>query len=116
MDGAQERLAGAGRALAAGDLAIAASAAYYAMLYAARAALSERDLYAKTHSGTWTLFQQQFVQGGDFDRDLSRQATAAQEIREQGDYEAKTPSSDQARALVKTAERFLAEIERMLGD
>ncbi len=34
--------------------AIAVSLAYYAMLYAARALLSEQDAYAKTHPGPGT--------------------------------------------------------------
>jgi uncharacterized protein (UPF0332 family) len=50
------------------------SAAYYAMLYAARAALSEQDRYAKTHSGTWTLFRETFVRDGRFDPALARAA------------------------------------------
>ncbi len=36
------------------------------MLYAARAALSEEDLYAKTHSGSWTLFNDAFVRTSRF--------------------------------------------------
>ena len=32
------------------------SEAYYAMLYAARAALSEEDDYPKTHRGVWGQF------------------------------------------------------------
>jgi integrase len=35
-------------------------------LFAARAALSERDQDAKTHRGTWSLFHQEFVAGGTF--------------------------------------------------
>lgn len=46
MAGARERLASARLALDAD--------------YAARAALSEDDRYAKTHSGTWSLFREVF--------------------------------------------------------
>jgi uncharacterized protein (UPF0332 family) len=47
----------AARALVdAGHAATAVSTAYYAMLYAARAALSERDVNARTHAGTWQCF------------------------------------------------------------
>jgi hypothetical protein len=45
---APERRLGLARAAIGQDPAGALSAAYYAMLYAARAALSERDVYAKT--------------------------------------------------------------------
>jgi uncharacterized protein (UPF0332 family) len=49
---ARERLALARTALDAGFHGGAASAAYDAMLSAARAALCEKDVNAKTHSGT----------------------------------------------------------------
>jgi uncharacterized protein (UPF0332 family) len=57
MNSARERLTGARHSLAAGDLGLAISAAYYAILYAARAALSESDEHARTHGGTWHLFR-----------------------------------------------------------
>lgn len=56
--------------------------AYYAMLYAARAALSEEERYAKTHRGSWTLFNETFVVGGRFDRDLASQGPKLQRMRE----------------------------------
>lgn len=116
MAAARDRLANACVDLDAGHLAGAASAAYYAMLNAARAALSERDLHAKTHSGTWTLFSREFVAAGDFDRALAAAATPAQRLRELGDYEARPPSSQEAEQLVRTAERFVSAVAAMLGD
>jgi hypothetical protein len=58
--------------------AVVVSAACYAILNAARAALSERGEYAKTHSGTWTLFSKVFVSTGEFDRELSSLAGLGQ--------------------------------------
>jgi len=116
MAEARERLAGARDALSSGHAGIAASAGYYAMLYAARAALSERDLYSKTHSGAWSLFSEQFVKEGGFDPSLASEAAKAQEIRELGDYAAKPPSADQAGEIVETAAHFIAEVERVLGE
>lgn len=56
MEQARERIAAA-RDLIETEHAVASiSSSYYAMLYAARAALSERDQHAKTHSGTWASF------------------------------------------------------------
>jgi uncharacterized protein (UPF0332 family) len=51
LDEARKRLRTARAALGVDDPAGAVSAAYYAMLYAVRAALSEEDRYAKTHAG-----------------------------------------------------------------
>ncbi len=63
FDAAQRRLALA-RDAPRIDAAGAVSLAYYAMFYGARAALSERDAYAKTHAGTWNEFQRVFVTPG----------------------------------------------------
>lgn len=116
MAEARERLAGARNAQSNGHPGVAASAGYYAMLYAARAALSERDLYSKTHSGAWSLFSEQFVKDGGFDPKLASAATSAQEIRELGDYAAKPPSADQAGEIIETAARFIGEVERVLDE
>jgi len=93
MEQARDRLADAQTILKTAHPAVVVSAAYYGMLYAARAALSERGEYAKTHSGTWTLFSQVFVAPGEFDQGLSALARRAKDAREQGDYEA-APDDD----------------------
>jgi uncharacterized protein (UPF0332 family) len=115
MATARERLEDARKILDVAHPAVVVSAAYYAMLYAARAALSERDEYAKTHSGTWTLFSERFVATGAFDRALYKFAARAQEARQEGDYEAKPLSPDLARELLDAAERFIAAVEQMLA-
>jgi uncharacterized protein (UPF0332 family) len=97
------------------DPAGAISAAYYAMLYAARAALSEQDQYAKTHGGTWHLFHDAFVAPGMFDEELYGLAAGRQRLREAADYDAATPSPEDARAIVRDAERFVAAVEAMLA-
>lgn len=84
MEQARDRLADAQVILETAHPAVVVSAAYYGMLYAARAALSERGEYAKTHSGTWTLFSQVFVAPGEFDQGLSALARRAKDAREQG--------------------------------
>src|SRR5687767_3247539 len=61
---ARERLEAAGALLERELWGPAVSDAYYAILYAARAALSERDRNAKTHRGTWTAFSEEFVASG----------------------------------------------------
>jgi uncharacterized protein (UPF0332 family) len=50
----------------------AVSDAYYAILYAARAALSERDRNAKTHRGIWAIVSEEFVASRDIDAELAR--------------------------------------------
>lgn len=115
MAAAREALRGAQLALPEAP-ARAASSAYYAMLYAARAALSEEDRHARTHRGTWHLFREEFVLPGRFDEALLEAAQEAQELREEGDYAAKPPSSEDAAEAVDHAERFVATVAALLGD
>ena len=79
---AHEALAAARTLVSAAHAATAISTAYHAMLYAARAALSERDRNARSHSGTWAAFREEFVVGGAFDADLVGEAQRAQARRE----------------------------------
>jgi uncharacterized protein (UPF0332 family) len=114
MDQARDRAELARVAFASGHLEGAVSAAYYAMLYAARAALSENDEYARTHGGTWHLFHDRYVASGAFDQHLHALAQGAQDTREKGDYEAITPDRGDAEAIVAGAADFIAAVERML--
>lgn len=114
MASAHERVRAAHAALVAGFPSVAVSAAYYAALYAARAALSEEDRYAKTHRGVWSLFGERFVSGGRFDSGLFAAARRIQELREAADYDAREISKDQAGAIVIDAETFVARVAAML--
>lgn len=114
MDQARDRAALAREALTAGHLEGAVSAAYYAMLYAARAALSEDDAYARTHRGTWHLFHERYVTTDAFDQHLHALAQQAQDAREKGDYEAITPDRSEAEAIVAGAADFIAAVAHML--
>jgi uncharacterized protein (UPF0332 family) len=115
MAEARERLGAALLVLSRGFAGPAVSLAYYAMLNAARAALSERDLYAKTHGGTWHLFSQTFVAGGDFDAQLAGAAAGVQPVREGVDYIATGVSAEEAERIVALAERFVAAIADMFS-
>jgi len=116
MEQARERLGDAQRIASLVHPAVLVSAAYYAMLNAARAALSERGEYAKTHGGTWTLFNRLFVASGEFDRELSGLASRAKEARERGDYDAAPPSPEEAAEFLAGAGDFVGAVERMLGE
>lgn len=114
MEQARERLADARKIAGLVHPPVLVSAAYYAMLNAARAALSERGEYAKTHSGTWTLFSRLFVATGEFDRGLSSLAGRVKEARERGDYDAAPPSPEEAAEFLEGAEDFVSAVERLL--
>jgi len=113
MAEARGRLAAARATLASGFPPATVSLAYYAMLYAARAALSEEDLYAKTHSGTWLLFRETFVVNRRFDAELFESAQKTLPLRLGADYDAAHVSQEQADAVVELAERFLDSVEAL---
>jgi uncharacterized protein (UPF0332 family) len=115
MASARERLEHARVSLAAGFPSGAVSSAYYAMLYAARAALSEEERNAKTHSGVWSLFGEVFVASGRLDPELAAAAQQAQQLREAADYDARVISADEATATLAQADRFVSAIASILG-
>ena len=116
MAAAREWLGGARATLSSGFAPGAVSLAYYAMLYAARAALSEEDRYAKTHSGTWNLFRETFVVTGKFNETIFEHAQGTLPLRMAADYEARQVSTDDAEAIVELAESFLDAIETLFPD
>lgn len=112
---ARDRLAAARAALEGEFAAAAVSSAYYAMLYAARAALSEEDRSAKTHRGVWSLFGETFVASGRFDAELAGAARRAQRLREAGDYDAAPASLADAGHVVDDATRFLDAVASLVA-
>ena len=114
MERAREHLAAARENIKIELPFVAVSEGYYAMLDAARAALSEEDRYAKTHSGTWTLFRELFVAEGSFDAGLVGKAEEAGRLREATYYDAERPSEARAAAVVADAERFVQAVDEML--
>jgi uncharacterized protein (UPF0332 family) len=112
LEAARRRLKAASMVVE-GDPSTALSAAYYAMLYAARAALSEHDIYAKTHRGTWHEFRRVFVDTGLFDRELAVSVQKIQPEREQADYDAWPAPAEEALRAIELAQAFLAAIEEL---
>jgi uncharacterized protein (UPF0332 family) len=112
MDAARRRLAAAA-AVEEEDPSTALSAAYYAMLYAARAALSERDVYTKTHRGLWHELRRAFVETGELDAELVASVQKIQPEREQADYDAWVAPAEDARQAIELAGIFLTAIEAL---
>jgi uncharacterized protein (UPF0332 family) len=110
---AESRLATARNVLRE-DASSAVSLAYYAMLYAARAALSEQDRYAKTHRGVWDLFWQTFATDGNFDPELAAEVRDTQRLRQLSDYEAQRPTAAEATRVVDLATRFVTAVADLL--
>jgi uncharacterized protein (UPF0332 family)/predicted nucleotidyltransferase len=98
-----------------GDSGVRASTAYYAMLYAARAALSEEGRVARKHGGTWHLMRELFVASGRFDEALVARAQEMEGDRLAADYGGATFSREKSEAHVRDARRFVEAIERLIG-
>jgi uncharacterized protein (UPF0332 family) len=114
MAAARDRLEAARAALDAGFSSNAASAAYYAMFYAARGALSEEERNAKTHAGTWGLFRETFVATGRFDNALFSAAHGVQQLREAADYDALIVPHEEAERVVDLADRFIDAVSGVI--
>jgi uncharacterized protein (UPF0332 family)/predicted nucleotidyltransferase len=116
MAQARESLAAA-RVLLDSDVpGLSVSLAYYAGFYAARAALSEEDIYARTHGGTWDQFWVTFVDSGRFDPTLFQPAREAERARIDSDYNAVSFDRETAEAIAASAERFLVAVEQMFSE
>ena len=109
-------------AVTAARPATAVAHAYYTVVNAATAALSEEDRFARTHSGIWTLASELLVQSGKLPADLNGAAAALQPARENAVYGPPSPDTpwihptrDDAEAAVDTARRYLAAVEALLG-
>jgi uncharacterized protein (UPF0332 family) len=92
-----------------GHAPVAVPTAYYAMLYAARAALSEGDRHTRSHTGTWALFARSSCSPASR-RAAGARGQRAQARREARDYAAESFDPSEAQQLVATAERFVAAI------
>jgi uncharacterized protein (UPF0332 family) len=115
MDAARRRLAAA-EAVMDEDSSTALSAAYYAMLYCARAALSERGVYAKTHRGAWHEFRSAFVASEEISADLVADVQKIQPEREQADYDAWLAPAEETKHAIELARDFLMAVEALLVD
>jgi len=111
---AREHLAAA-RITLEGELpSRAVGAAYYATFAAAKVALSEEDVFARTHSGVWHRFHELFVATGRFPAELHARAAQGEEKRLKADYESARYTHEEGSEAVRAAERFLAATLAML--
>jgi uncharacterized protein (UPF0332 family) len=93
-----------------GFYADAVSRAYYAMFFAARALLSERNIYPKTHRGLISQFALEFVKTSEFRKEIFYLFTRAQEDREEADYGLFTETDEkEAKIIITAAETLLEE-------
>ena len=102
----------------AGDRLTAVSRAYYAVLHATRALLATKGLMPKSHSGTKTLFGQEFVRTGMLPRWMGVAYSSLSEMRTAADYDVKLsdPTPQATEQALEDARRFLEEARRYLAE
>lgn len=94
----------------------AANRAYYAMFYAASAALvAEKVPLPRKHRTVINLFHQQFIRSGRMARALQQNLMEAFQLRQRGDYEIHAHiGEDEVQDALDKAGAFVAEVKRAL--
>jgi uncharacterized protein (UPF0332 family) len=88
---------------------------YYALFYGVLALLQTIRRIPRKHQGAISLFDREFVHTGLLSKDLSADLHRLFETRQQDDYLRLEPVDlAEARAAIKTAERFLQAIHAYL--
>jgi uncharacterized protein (UPF0332 family)/predicted nucleotidyltransferase len=112
---ANERAEEARKAFSAGLLSSAIHTAYYAMFYAARAALLTRGVFLKKHSAAVEKFSELFVQPALVEEKYKDYLRDAQETREDSDYKPYIPiSRDTVADILSDAEAFIAKMKELI--
>lgn len=94
---------------------IAASRAYYAMFYAAEAALLSLGLSFSSHSAVVSAFGREFAKTERLPRELHGHLRRAFDLRQSADYgPGLSVAEAAARRAVANAEQFIAAIEEYL--
>jgi len=100
--------------LDAGDTNSAVNRAYYAMFYAAQAALAAVDgklLKTKSHATIIRRFGKHIVEERGFDRSMGRLFAQAEVVRIGADYDDVPLAEAAARNALECAERFVSAVE-----
>lgn len=90
--------------------------AYYAMFYAASAAVAAEGLrLPKSHKTLLSLFYHHFVESGKLPRMFQRDLARTFQLRQQGDYEIHAPMGrERVKEAIEKAEAFVAEVKRVV--
>ncbi len=97
-----------------GDFDFAIARAYYAMFYAAKAALLHRGVNRSKHSGVIAAFGALFVKSGDFSVADQQHLQAAFNDRSAGDYAGIFPSREKTEQRLREAEDFVTRVTTFL--
>ena len=112
---AQRYLKSAELLLKDGDSESSISRTYYAMFYAAEAALLTKSLSFSSHKGVISAFGEHFIKTDVFPREMGRELNRAFEKRQIGDYEYTfVISEDEAEHILQSGKKFVNSIAHFL--
>lgn len=111
---AERSFASAFRLLEAGDNDFAVSRAYYAMFYAAKAALLLRGVKRSKHAAVIAAFGEHLVKTGSFTAEHHRTLRAAFDDRGEADYADMFPSREEVEARLSEARQFLDAVSDLV--
>jgi len=95
----------------------AISRAYYSMHYSARALLSTKNIFPKTHKGIIARFGLDFVKKGIIEGYHIKAMSTARESRERADYGiGYNFIKEEAESVIDDADRFLERIKNAIED
>lgn len=98
-----------------GDYDSAVSRAYYAMFYLAQALLLREGLSFSSHKSVIGAFGKHLIKSGKLKEEFHRSFIDLFEMRQMGDYEARTATDKQmATKALTRAKTFIEEISHML--
>ncbi len=97
------------------DYLVVANRAYYAIFYAANAALATEGRQLSRHPAVMGLFRECFVKTGDIEPSFLHDYEAAMKRRHVSDYDLNAlVSADFVRVSLEAAQRFVSRVERYL--
>jgi uncharacterized protein (UPF0332 family) len=89
--------------------------AYYCIFGCARALLYEHELYAKTHQGIQSKFNELFIKTGLFERKHGEAMRHVFDLRQTGDYDLDAALTEEDAAFaIQVAEAFLENTQAYL--
>jgi len=98
-----------------GDYDSCASRCYYAMFFMAEAVLLTKGLIASSHKGVISLFGEQFVKTGIFERELGKALNDTYDKRIIGDYGVGfTVTEEESKDLLEKAKNFVLKLNDYL--
>ena len=112
MDQASETLRESQILLEAGCFRGAINRAYYAMYYSVQALLTSKGIKTSKHTGAISVFDQEFVKTGQFEKKFSKWLHELFDFRQEADYGPMVElSSEDTCQVLKNTEIFITKVK-----